>query len=203
MWLTAVTFSEIRVWTLGGDLVYTLSGHTSFVYSLSVLSSGDIVSAGEDRTVRVWKGTYCDLFPPTNKLNMKRVDGECSQIIAHPAISVWTVSSMPNSDIVSGCSDGIVRVFSASEDRWMSQSDLKEYDSLVASQALPSQQVGDVKKNDLPGVEALLSPGKPALNDRKLNFTFSYSGKKSGEVKMLNNQGRVEAHQVCSYPSPL
>ena len=49
-------FSEIRVWTLGGDLVYTLSGHTSFVYSLSVLSSGDIISAGEDRTVRVWKG---------------------------------------------------------------------------------------------------------------------------------------------------
>lgn len=152
--------SEIRVWTLGGDLVYTLSGHTSFVYSLSVLSSGDIISAGEDRTVRVWK------------------DGECSQIITHPAISVWTVSSMPNGDIVSGCSDGIVRVFSASEDRWMSQGDLKEYDLLVASQALPSQQVGDVKKNDLPGVETLLSPGK-----------------KSGEVKMLNNQGIVEAHQ--------
>jgi len=53
--------SEIRVWTLGGDAVYTLSGHTSFVYSVSVLPSGDVVSAGEDRTVRVWKGTS---FPP-------------------------------------------------------------------------------------------------------------------------------------------
>jgi phospholipase A-2-activating protein len=48
--------SEIRVWTFGGDLVYTLSGHTSFVYSLSVLPSGSVVSAGEDRTVRVWSG---------------------------------------------------------------------------------------------------------------------------------------------------
>lgn len=48
--------SEIRVWTLGGDHVYSLSGHTSFVYSLSVLPNGDIVSSGEDRTVRVWKG---------------------------------------------------------------------------------------------------------------------------------------------------
>lgn len=47
----------MRVWTLGGDTIYTLSGHTSFVYSLSVLPGGDIVSAGEDRTVRVWKGT--------------------------------------------------------------------------------------------------------------------------------------------------
>jgi WD40 repeat protein len=48
--------SEVRVWTLGGDLVYTLSGHTSFVYSLSVLPNGDVISGGEDRTVRVWKG---------------------------------------------------------------------------------------------------------------------------------------------------
>ena len=53
-----ILISEIRVWTLGGDTVYTLSGHTSFVYSLSVLPNGEIVSAGEDRTVRVWQGTF-------------------------------------------------------------------------------------------------------------------------------------------------
>jgi phospholipase A-2-activating protein len=66
---------------------------------------------------------------------------------------------MPNGDIVSGCSDGIVRVFSASEERWASAEKLKEYDDHVASQALPSQQVGDVKKSDLPGPEALNTPG--------------------------------------------
>ncbi|KAF9032122.1 PFU-domain-containing protein [Hymenopellis radicata] len=155
-----VTFSEIRVWTLGGDVVYTLSGHTSFVYSLSVLPNGDIVSAGEDRSVRVWK------------------DGECSQVITHPAISVWTVSSMPNGDIVSGSSDGVVRIFTASEERYASQADLKEYDDLVASQALPTQQVGDVKKSDLPGLEALSTPGDAP-----------------GKVKMVRNGEMVEAHQ--------
>ncbi|KAF8891244.1 phospholipase A-2-activating protein [Infundibulicybe gibba] len=152
--------SEIRVWTLGGDLIYTLSGHTSFVYSLSVLPDGDIVSCGEDRTVRVWR------------------DGECSQVIVHPAISVWAVSTMPNSDIVSGCSDGIVRIFSTSEERWAKESDIKEYEDKVASQALPTQQIGDVKKSDLPGLEALTAPGK-----------------KSGEVKMIRNGALVEAHQ--------
>jgi phospholipase A-2-activating protein len=39
-----------------GDAIYTLSGHTSFVYSLASLPNGDIVSGGEDRTVRVWQG---------------------------------------------------------------------------------------------------------------------------------------------------
>ncbi|KAG5638990.1 hypothetical protein H0H81_008211 [Sphagnurus paluster] len=152
--------SEVRVWTLGGDLVYTLSGHTSFVYSLSILPNGDVVSGGEDRTVRVWK------------------DGECTQTIVHPAISVWAVSTMPNGDIVSGCSDGVVRVFSSTEERWASEGDLKAYDDKLASQALPSQQVGDVKKSDLPGLEALSIPGK-----------------KPGEVKMIRNGALVEAHQ--------
>ncbi|KAJ3866808.1 phospholipase A-2-activating protein [Lentinula novae-zelandiae] len=152
--------SEIRVWTLGGDLIYSLSGHTSFVYSLSILPSGGIVSGGEDRSVRVWK------------------DGECSQVLVHPAISVWSVSTMPNGDIVSGCSDGVVRVFTEVEDRWASPEDLKAYDDMVASQALPSQQVGDIKKSDLAGTEALNAPGK-----------------KPGDTKMIRNGDIVEVYQ--------
>ncbi|KAL5532810.1 LUB1 [Sanghuangporus sanghuang] len=151
---------EIRVWTTEGDVVSTLSGHTSFVYSLTVLPTGEIASGGEDRTLRIWR------------------DEECIQTIVHPATSVWTVSSMLNGDIVTGSSDGVVRIFSNAEERWASSNELKEYDELVASQALPSQQVGDVKKTDLPGLEALTAPGK-----------------KPGEVKMVRNGDRVEAHQ--------
>ena len=54
--------SEIKVWTMDGDVVYTLSGHTSFVYSLSVLPNGQVVSGGEDRSVRVWRGMVADLI---------------------------------------------------------------------------------------------------------------------------------------------
>ncbi|KIM55050.1 hypothetical protein SCLCIDRAFT_1221454 [Scleroderma citrinum Foug A] len=152
--------SEVRVWTIGGDVVYTLSGHTSFVYSVSVLPNGDLVSAGEDRSVRVWR------------------DGECSQVIVHPAISVWAVSTMPNGDIISGSSDGVIRVFSESEERWATASELKALEDQISSQSLPSQQVGDVRKSDLPGPQAL-----------------SLAGKKAGEVKMIRNGDTVEAHQ--------
>lgn len=69
---------------------------------------------------------------------------------------------MPNGDLVTGASDGFVRVFSAAEERWASAEDLKAYDDRVASSALPAQQVGDVKKSDLSGEEALLQPGKLA-----------------------------------------
>jgi phospholipase A-2-activating protein len=83
---------------------------------------------------------------------------------------------MPNGDIVSGCSDGVVRVFSASENRWAAAEELKKYEDLVASQALSSQQVGDVKKSDLPGPEALNQPGQSEVvvfrSDGGMNFGY-------------------------------
>ncbi|KAG8859365.1 hypothetical protein FRB96_004580 [Tulasnella sp. 330] len=125
---------DIIMWTIKGDIMHTLSGHTSFVYSLTALPSGDIVSSGEDRSVRVWR------------------DGECLQTIVHPAISVWTVSCMQNGDIVSGASDKRVRVFSESADRWASEENL-------AHHAVPSQTEGTVDHSNLPGGDALNTPG--------------------------------------------
>lgn len=87
-------------------------------------------------------------------------DGECVQTIVHPAISVWTVATMPNGDIVTGTSDGKVRIFSAVEERWAPVQELQAYDAELAATAVPAEQVGDVKKDELPGEEALLQPGE-------------------------------------------
>lgn len=81
---------------------------------------------------------------------------------------------MPNGDIVSGCSDGVIRVFSNVETRWASQEDLKEYEGKVASQTLPAQQVGDVKKTDLPGLEALAIPGMSSFIFHPLFIFISF-----------------------------
>lgn len=63
---------------------------------------------------------------------------------------------MPNGDIVTGCSDHVVRVFSASEDRWASEADQKEYDDKVASQSVVTEE----KISSAPGPEALNIPGE-------------------------------------------
>lgn len=77
--------------------VQTLSGHTSFVYSLAVnpRSTGELASSGEDRSVRVWSSS-----------------GTLVQTLTLPAISVWSVATLSDGDLVTATNDGLVRVFS-------------------------------------------------------------------------------------------
>lgn len=90
----------IRLWTLDGREVASLEGHTAYIYSLAILPNGDVVSASEDRTVKIWR------------------DGQCLQTITHPAISIWTVAACQETgDIVSGASDNIIRIFSREPER--------------------------------------------------------------------------------------
>ena len=51
-------------------------------------------------------------------------------------------------------------MFSAAEERWAPEDQLKAYDDQVSSSALPAEQVGDINKSDLPGPEALTAPGE-------------------------------------------
>ncbi|KAK9719756.1 WD repeat protein Lub1 [Basidiobolus ranarum] len=152
--------SSLRLWSFSGDCLQEMNGHTSFVYSVAVLPSGEFASCGEDRSLRIWK------------------ESQCIQTIMHPATSVWCVATSPNGDIVSGSSDGVVRVFTRAEERFAEAELLKKYNDQVASFAIPSNQIGDVKKDQLPGPEALESPGK-----------------KDQQVLMIRVGDKVEAHQ--------
>ncbi|KAI0886454.1 PFU-domain-containing protein [Annulohypoxylon maeteangense] len=128
----------IRLWKLNGQQVGELRGHESFIYSLAALPSGELVSSGEDRTVRIWRGS------------------DCLQTITHPAISVWSVSVCSESgDIVTGTSDGVARVFSRSRERLASPDTIAHFDESVRSSSIPQQQVGSVNKEKLPGPDFL------------------------------------------------
>jgi phospholipase A-2-activating protein len=128
----------IRLYTLQGNLVASLHGHESFVYSLAALPSGELVSSGEDRTVRIWQGT------------------QCIQTITHPAISVWSVAVCNETgDIVSGASDRTTRVFSRSPDRQAAPEVIQQFEQSVKESAIPAEQVGKINKEQLPGPEFL------------------------------------------------
>jgi phospholipase A-2-activating protein len=128
----------IRLWTLKGDLVAELWGHDSFIYSLAVLPSGEIVSSGEDRSIRVWRGT------------------ECVQVITLPAISVWSVAVAPNGDIIAGSSDKIARIFSREPGRQAPAEAIAEFNKEVEGSAVPQQQMGEqLNMQDMPGPEFL------------------------------------------------
>ena len=106
----------IRLWTLDGHEIAQLLGHENFIYSLGSLPSGEIISSGEDRTARIWRGT------------------ECVQTITHPAISVWGIAACPKTgDIVTGASDRVVRVFSRNSDRQASTETIRAFDDSVNS----------------------------------------------------------------------
>ncbi|KZF23070.1 PFU-domain-containing protein [Xylona heveae TC161] len=156
----------IRFWTLDGREVTQLQGHESFIYSLTCLPNGDLVSSGEDRTVRIWQGS------------------QCIQTITHPAISVWTVAVCPQTgDIVTGASDRIVRLFTKSRERQADGHTIQAFEESVKASAIPQQQVGNVKKEQLPGPE----------------FLQQKSGTKEGQVAMIREtDGSVTAHQWSS-----
>ncbi|PLW09241.1 hypothetical protein PCANC_19978 [Puccinia coronata f. sp. avenae] len=158
--------ATVRIWNLDGQAVRVMDGHDSFIYSLSSMPSGEIISSGEDRTVRIWDPN----------------SGQLTQTVTVPAISVWTVSACPdNGDIVCGSSDNMIRVFTRTDERLASSSELSQFEESVKASSVPSATVGDVKKSDLPTVAVLLSR----------------RGKKEGEVAMAKNEsnGAVEAYQ--------
>ncbi|KAI8452162.1 WD40-repeat-containing domain protein [Phakopsora pachyrhizi] len=161
--------ASIRLWSIedNGQALRVFDRiHDSFIYSLDILSTGELVSSGEDRSVRVWD--------PRN--------GLVNQTITIPAISVWTVSvCRDNDDIVCGSSDSLIRVFSRSERRWASNDEIVAFEDSVRASTVPSATVDNLKKSDLPTIQALLSR----------------TGKKEGEVAMAKNEanGAVEAYQ--------
>ncbi|PWN27737.1 PFU-domain-containing protein [Jaminaea rosea] len=154
---------NINVWSISSPHrpMQVLSGHTSFVYSLTALPTGELVSSGEDRSVRIWR------------------EGSLVQTLTVPAISVWTVAALSDGDVVCGSSDNFIHIFTRDASRVAEAGEIEAYDRSVSSQALNKTQVGDIRKDQVPGKEAL-----------------NKAGTREGETKMVSASGGViEAYQ--------
>jgi phospholipase A-2-activating protein len=137
--------ASIRLWNVNdGETIHIFYGHTNFIYSLALLpNTENFFSVGEDRTLRIWKGS------------------ECQQVIHLPATSVWSVACLPNGDVVTGSSDGVVRIFTCVPERKADPVLLQAFDKQVSESVIAAQQeLGGMKLSELPGPENLLKPGK-------------------------------------------
>jgi phospholipase A-2-activating protein len=138
--LSASHDGTIRLWAMSGEVLMDLVGHTSIVYSVDAHHSGLIVSGSEDCFAKIWK------------------DGVCVQSIEHPGC-VWDAKFLENGDIVTACSDGVARIWTLQKDRFADPLLLESHNSLVSQYKLSRKKVGGLKLEELPGLEALQTPG--------------------------------------------
>ncbi|XP_042004538.1 phospholipase A-2-activating protein-like [Salvia splendens] len=138
--LSASHDGTIRLWALSGELLMEMAGHTSIVYSVDAHASGLIVSASEDCSAKIWK------------------DGICVQSIEHPGC-VWDAKFLENGDIVTACSDGIVRIWTIDHERTADTVDLDSFASQISQYKLSRKRVGGLKLEELPGLDSLKTPG--------------------------------------------
>ncbi|XP_026739639.1 phospholipase A-2-activating protein [Trichoplusia ni] len=137
--------ASIKLWTNKGQCLNTFYGHSNYIYSISMnpgVAQG-FASCGEDGCVRLWAGS------------------DCVRDIRLPVQSVWSITCLDNGDIVTGSSDGVVRVFTKDPARYADENTLKLFEEEVAKmQAASQQEIGGFKLSELPGPEVLLEPGK-------------------------------------------
>ncbi|KAJ0963346.1 hypothetical protein J5N97_028468 [Dioscorea zingiberensis] len=138
--LSASHDCSIRLWTLTGQLLMEMIGHTSLVYSVDAHISGLVASGSEDCSLKIWR------------------DGLCIQSIEHPGC-VWDAKFLSNGDIVTACSDGIIRIWTSHSDLVAESNELDAYEIELSQYKSSRKKVGGLKLTDLPGLEALQIPG--------------------------------------------
>ncbi|XP_064147893.1 phospholipase A-2-activating protein isoform X2 [Loxodonta africana] len=161
--LSCANDASIRRWQITGECLEVYYGHTNYIYSISVFPNcKDFVTTAEDRSLRIWK------------------HGECAQTIRLPAQSIWCCCVLDNGDIVVGASDGIIRVFTESEDRTASAEEIKAFEKEL------SQATIDSKTGDLGDINAEQLPGREHLNE---------PGTRDGQTRLIRDGEKVEAYQ--------
>lgn len=137
--ISAGNDAVIKIWNEDGECIKELDGHTNYIYSIAFnksIGENVIVSGGEDSTLRMWN-----------------FDGELGNAITLPAESIWCVACNPkNGDIITGTSDGVIRIFTKDSTRYADEQTLSVFNSAVEIRTREANvALGGVKVNELPG----------------------------------------------------
>ncbi|KAG8240380.1 hypothetical protein J437_LFUL002521 [Ladona fulva] len=176
--VTGSADKTISLWTPGGQRLKTLTGHTDCVRGLSVLTTTDFLSCGNDATIRRWCSTtgdclfiyyghsnfiYSVVVGPTGEFVSSAEDGTiriwgdsdasgstgCLQTITLPAPTIWSVAYLPNGDILTGSSDGVIRIFTRDPARYAGDDAMEVFnEEWVACSTAAQEEIGGLKISD-------------------------------------------------------
>lgn len=82
----------VKLWSLDGTHLLDYKGHTGFIFAIDSLETGEIVSASDDCTVKIWDASVC------------------KQTIQMPK-TIWSVTHNKKGDLIVGCEDKSIRTF--------------------------------------------------------------------------------------------
>jgi len=93
--------ATVKRWNLDGSLIEQYDGHENYIYSISLIINDEsnlkFATCSEDKTLRVWH------------------NGKNQQSIRLPAQTLWSVCTTLNNDLVVGCSNGNVYIYTQDE----------------------------------------------------------------------------------------
>lgn len=161
--ITASNDNSIKMWSFDGCEMLQLTGHQSFVYGVAHSpDSQSFISSSDDCTLKLWSVT----------------DMQCKQSIVH-AGTVWQATFLPNSDVVTCCSDMIVRVWTTDPSRMATEAERQAQQEMAEQAALQAAQKGSSSV-----------PMDTATDISQMPTTF---GKKNGEIKCFKDGATVFA----------
>ncbi|XP_014246120.1 phospholipase A-2-activating protein [Cimex lectularius] len=97
----------VRRWSAYNDgCLQAYHGHSNSIYAIvTSLDNTFFVTAGEDSQLILWTNIFAEP-------NIEQIE--------HPSQTIWDVAILPNNDIVTGASDGNIRIFSQDDERMAS-----------------------------------------------------------------------------------
>ena len=131
--LTASNDSLVKRISPDGRILHTFTGHSAFVFTCNNIGL-DVISAGDDKTVRIWK------------------DNSCAETIFHPN-TVWELCTNYVGDIITACGDNVTRVFTLDKERVASEEELEKF--AKASIVSDQQSSDEIDLSKYPGIEKL------------------------------------------------
>lgn len=157
--------ATIKRWNLNGDLLEQYDGHENYIYSITLISNDlnkfRFASCSEDKTLRIWS-----------------IGGKNQQSIRIPSQTLWSISKLKNNDLIVGCSNGKIYIYTQNESLQAPDFLKNEIKEEVAKTNLHMNELGDIKVDKLPNKDALNLPGK-----------------KEGETKLIKDGETIIAYQ--------